>query len=126
MNQEDVRRFQQACGQPVQFSISPSFDENHEQAFLYAELVREEAQELAEAFRDKDIVGVADGAADLIWVVFGLCNAMGIDLEPVWKEVRDSNMSKIPHDGKVIRREDGKILKPESYFKPDIKKALGL
>ena len=124
MNQEEVMRFQQACGQPVEFE--PTIERNHEQAFLYAELVREEAQELADAFREKDIVGIADGAADLIWVVFGLCNAVGIDLEPVWKEVRDSNMSKIPEDGQVIRREDGKILKPASYFKPDIKKALGL
>jgi len=124
MNQEEVMRFQQACGQPVEFE--PTIERNHEQAFLYAELVREEAQELADAFREKDIVGIADGAADLIWVVFGLCNAVGIDLEPVWKEVRDSNMSKIPEDGQVIRREDGKILKPDSYFKPDIKKALGL
>lgn len=122
--QLSVRTFQQSCGQPVAFR--PTVEDNHEQAFLYAELVREEAQELAEAFREKDIVGVADGCADLIWVVFGLCNAMGIDMEPVWEEVRASNMSKISQDGKVIRREDGKILKPDSYFKPDIKKALGL
>jgi predicted HAD superfamily Cof-like phosphohydrolase len=122
--QTEVKIFQQLCGQPVAYQ--PTVDTNHEQAFLYAELVREEAQEIADAFRERNIVGVADGAADLIWVVFGLCNAMGIDLEPVWKEVRDSNMSKIPANGQVLRREDGKILKPETYFKPNIEKALGL
>lgn len=122
--QTEVKIFQQLCGQTVSFY--PTADSNHEQAFLYAELVREEAQELADAFRDKDIIGVADGAADLIWVVYGLCNAMGIDLEPVWNEVRDSNMSKVGANGQVIRREDGKILKPDTYFKPDIKKVLGL
>lgn len=124
LEQIEVEVFQRACGQQVE--LTPTVERNHEQAFLYAELVREEAQELADAFRGKDIVGVADGAADLIWVVLGLCNAMGIDLKPVWNEVRDSNMSKIQKDGTVLRREDGKILKPVTYFKPDIKKALGL
>jgi predicted HAD superfamily Cof-like phosphohydrolase len=123
MNQAEVAMFQEACGQVVNRTLTL---ENHEQAFLYAELVREETQELLDAFKEKDIVGVADGAADLIWVVLGLCNTMGIQINPVWREVMLSNMSKIPDDGKVIRREDGKILKPDSYFPPNIKKVLGL
>ena len=34
-------------------------------------------------------------------------------------------MSKFP-DGKAIKNEHGKIMKPDSYFKPNIKKVLGL
>jgi hypothetical protein len=35
-------------------------------------------------------------------------------------------MSKLDKNGKPILREDGKILKGENYFKPDIKKILGV
>jgi hypothetical protein len=34
-------------------------------------------------------------------------------------------MSKLDADGKPIYREDGKVLKSELYFKPDIKAILG-
>ena len=40
-------------------------------------------------------------------------------------EVKESNMSKFV-DGKSIKNAHGKIMKPDTYFKPNIKKALGL
>lgn len=123
MNQGEVALFQEACGQKVHRNLTL---EDHEQATLYMELIREEAQELKDAFENKDFVEMADGAADLIWVVLGLCNSVGIPINPVWREITLSNMSKIPSDGRVIRREDGKILKPDSYFPPNIEKVLGL
>ena len=123
MNQQDVAMFQEACGQTVSRKLTL---ENEAQVALYAELIREEAQEIAEAVASKDIVEIADGCADLIWVVLGLCNSAGIPINPVWREVMLSNMSKVPSDGKVLRREDGKILKPDSYFPPNIEKVLGL
>lgn len=123
MNQGEVALFQEACGQKVHRKLTL---EDHEQATLYMELIREEAQELKDAFENKDFAEMADGAADLIWVVLGLCNSVGIPINPVWREITLSNMSKIPSDGRVIRREDGKILKPDSYFPPNIEKVLGL
>jgi predicted HAD superfamily Cof-like phosphohydrolase len=45
----------------------------------------------------------------------------GIPLEKVWTEVHKSNMAKAdPLKGGVIYREDGKVLKPEGWQKPDI------
>jgi predicted HAD superfamily Cof-like phosphohydrolase len=44
-------------------------------------------------------------------------------LDEVFKEVHRSNMAKLV-DGKVIRREDGKILKPAGWTPPDIKGVL--
>lgn len=41
-------------------------------------------------------------------------------LEPLFDEVQASNMSKLTKDGKVLRREDGKILKSDQFFKPDL------
>lgn len=48
----------------------------------------------------------------------------GYDLNAVFTEIHSSNMSKLGADGKPIYREDGKVLKGENYFKPDIEKVL--
>lgn len=122
--QNDVTIFMEACGQAVQ--KRPAFTpENLSQANLYLNLIREEFQELEEGFSNKDVVETADACGDLIWVIFGLCNTLGIPMGPVWQEITSSNMSKTV-DGQVIRREDGKILKPETYFPPNIQRALQL
>ena len=39
------------------------------------------------------------------------------------QEVHDSNMSKL-ENGKVLRRDDGKVLKGKNYFEPDLEKIL--
>jgi hypothetical protein len=40
-----------------------------------------------------------------------------------WKEVMDTNFAKInPETGKVIKREDGKVLKPEGWKAPELAK----
>jgi predicted HAD superfamily Cof-like phosphohydrolase len=94
-------------------------------AVLYLNLIREEMEELEEGFEKQDIVETADACGDLIWVILGLCNTLGIPMGPVWQEITSSNMSKTV-DGQVIRRDDGKILKPETYFPPNIQRALQL
>jgi predicted HAD superfamily Cof-like phosphohydrolase len=120
--QNDVKIFMEACGQEV--LTSPSYDSSNEnQVNLYMELIREEFEELKQGHDNKDVVEVADACGDLIWVILGLCNSLGIPINPVWQEITASNMSKTV-DGKVIKRDDGKILKPETYFPPDINKAL--
>jgi len=122
--QSDVQIFMEACGQEVR--RSPSYElANEKQVNLYLELVREEFEELKEGHVNKDVVEVADACGDLIWVILGMCNSLGINIHPVWQEITASNMSKTV-DGKVIRREDGKILKPDSYFPPNIHNALQL
>lgn len=120
--QNDVKIFMEACGQEV--LDSPSYETSNEnQVNLYMELIREEFEELKQGHDNKDVVEVADACGDLIWVILGLCNSLGIPINPVWQEITASNMSKTV-DGKVIKRDDGKILKPETYFPPDINKAL--
>jgi predicted HAD superfamily Cof-like phosphohydrolase len=46
---------------------------------------------------------------------------MGADGEGAWKEVMRSNFAKIGEDGKVRKREDGKVLKPTGWTPPDLK-----
>ena len=43
------------------------------------------------------------------------------DLREVFDEIQRSNMSKLDADGQPIFREDGKVMKGENYFKPNIK-----
>lgn len=122
--QNDVKIFMEACGQEVR--NSPSYElSSQDQANLYMELIREEFEELKEGHANKDIVEVADACGDLIWVILGLCNTVGINIHPVWHEITASNLSKTV-DGNVIRRADGKILKPDTYFPPNIHRALQL
>jgi predicted HAD superfamily Cof-like phosphohydrolase len=88
-------------------------------------LIKEEFEELLYAWNEEDIVEVADACADLKWVIEGMEHTLGINQQAVWDEVARSNMSKMV-GGKLIKREDGKVLKPATFVKPDIKKALGL
>ena len=117
--QNDVALFMKSGEQGVRSELSLEGD----QASLYMDLITEEYQETLSAFENSDLIEVADGLADMVWVIMGMCNSCGIDFDSVWQEVKASNTSKFP-DGKAIKNEHGKIMKPDTYFKPDIEKAL--
>ena len=118
--QKDVSEFMILGEQKV----LPELNLKNDQTQLYMNLIEEEFNETLNAFIEDDLVEVADGLADMVWVIMGMCNSCGIDFDSVWQEVKASNMSKFP-DGKAIKNEHGKIMKPDSYFKPNIKKVLG-
>lgn len=120
--QKEVETFMTAAGQLVKYTADRELEKSDLQK-LYVELVKEELQETLDAFEAGDVVEVADGIADSIWVLLGLASSIGIDMQPVWEEVTASNMSKTV-DGTVIKREDGKILKPDTYFRPNVKRAV--
>lgn len=91
---------------------------------LRIRLISEEViNELLPALETDNLVEIADGINDAIVVLLGTAIAYGIPKE-VWKEVHKSNMAKAQPDGTVLRRADGKILKPESWTPPDIGKIL--
>jgi len=122
-NQKDVTEFMAAADQYV--GKTPHLNEdNMAQARLYIDLIDEEFRELCDGFLRRHIGDIADGGADLVWVVQGLFTTLGIDFNKVWEEVRASNMSKVSEGGKIKKRADGKILKPDTYFKPDIDRVL--
>lgn len=120
----DVRAFHEATGTPaLDRPAFPSF----ERVDLRASLVEEEMAELEAALIERSLPAVADAIADLIYVLIGTALEFGISLDRVWAEVQRSNMAKVdPATGKVRRREDGKVLKPEGWTPPDIAGALGL
>lgn len=110
---DDVKIFMEACDQ-----VETGYGKQSE---LYMELITEEFQELIQAFLDKDIVEIADACADLKWVIEGLEHTLNIPQQEVWDEVARSNLQKISPDGKVLKRVDGKVQKPEGWTPPDIK-----
>lgn len=85
---------------------------------LMAKLIEEESKETADALRARDLIESADGFADLIWVCLEAALKMGLDLPAIFEEVRRSNLAKVANG--VIRREDGKIMKPPGWKPPDV------
>lgn len=89
-------------------------------------LMDEENKEYLEAAEDNDLVEVADALGDMLYILCGTIIEHGMQhkIEEVFNEIQRSNMSKLGADGKPIYREDGKVLKGPSYFKPNIKEIL--
>jgi predicted HAD superfamily Cof-like phosphohydrolase len=114
----DQRKFMRACGQTT--------DESNDQQFaMYLDLIREEYQELLEATQSKDRVETLDALIDILVVTAGAIHSFGVDGPGAWKEVMRSNFAKIdPHTGKVRRRDDGKILKPNGWEPPRLENFL--
>jgi len=70
-----------------------------------------------------DIVAFADACGDIDYVVEGARQAFGIDGKPIADAIHAANMAKFP-GGKVLKREDGKVIKPEGWKPPDIEAEL--
>lgn len=107
----DQRIFMEACGQTVGRL-------NVEQAKLYEDLCQEERNEWRDSTpgTDDDL----DAVIDQIVVLIGYALSRGYDIGGAWQEVMRSNFAKIGPDGKVNRREDGKILKPSNWSPPNL------
>jgi len=122
-NFELVGDFMESMDQDVQ--IRPSFPEDSVQK-LRLDLIEEELEELQYAIDNQNMVDTADALTDLLYVVYGAGHAFGIDLDDCFKEVHQSNLSKLGPDFRPIKREDGKVLKPDTYFPPDLKTVLNI
>lgn len=92
---------------------------------LRVSMLIEEFQEYLVAEKDNDRVEVADALGDIKVILQGSGLAYGFDMDAIDNEIHASNMSKMV-DGKVVKRADGKVMKPEGYFPPDIVKILGV
>jgi phosphoribosyl-ATP pyrophosphohydrolase len=118
----DVKDFHQAFGQRI--GEKPELPDREER-ILRRNLITEEFNELTDAEYANDLVEIADALADIIYIACGTAVSYGIPLDDVFEEVHASNMAKLV-DGKVIRRADGKVQKPEGWQPPDIKRILNL
>lgn len=111
---KDQEKFMLACDQSVT-GDQAQFD-------MYINLIEEEFQELQDADTD---VATLDALIDILVVTIGAIHSMGADGERAWIEVMRSNFAKIDHDsGKVRKREDGKVLKPDGWKPPELEQFL--
>jgi predicted HAD superfamily Cof-like phosphohydrolase len=111
---KDQAWFMEACGQTVD-------QYNKDQFNLYVQLIGEETGELADAINANDSVETLDALVDILVVTIGAIHSMGADAEGAWDEVMRTNAAKVDLDtGKVIKRSDGKILKPLNWTPPNL------
>ena len=107
----DIERFGSACDQ----------EPNEANYNMYLKLIEEEYEELSVAVAENDRVEQLDALVDILVVTMGAIRAGGFDGEGAWREVMDTNFAKIdPETGKVRKREDGKVLKPEGWRPPQL------
>lgn len=112
-----IETFATACDQPPSAA-------NYK---MYLGLITEEYEELQEAVEANDRVEQLDALIDILVVTIGAIRAGGFDGEGAWREVMDTNFAKIdPETGKVRKREDGKVLKPEGWKPPELDKYIGV
>ena len=78
---------------------------------LRIRLIQEEFDELKESMAAGNLAALAKEMADLLYVVYGTAVSYGIDMEPVFREVHRSNLSKVGG----YKRADGKWVKPPTY-----------
>lgn len=108
---DDVRAFMTKHGQFM--SSHPTSIIPKDVVDLRCRLIAEEGEELFEAMYRNDILGVADGLADLLYVVFGCALAYGIPIGEVFDEVHRSNMTK-----KLKGQKAGEKLEKDETYSP--------
>ena len=118
-NFDKVGIFMKTFGQEVK--NQPAFSSEKINNLRY-DLIKEELAELKDAMEKKDLLEVADGLTDILYVTYGAGHAFGIDLDKCFEEVQNSNMSKLDENGKPIYNESGKVMKGPNYFRPDLSK----
>ncbi|HAW20039.1 MAG TPA: hypothetical protein DCX14_07650 [Flavobacteriales bacterium] len=117
---ECVRKFHDSFG--INNEDQPKAVIDDKALLLRYKLMREENEEYLEAAQNGDLVEIADALGDMLYILCGtiLTHGMHDKIAEVFREIQRSNMSKLDKDGKPIYREDGKVLKSDQYFKPNI------
>lgn len=111
----------------LEYHEMPKADLDERILLLRHKLMAEENDEYLEAAQQGNLELIADALGDKLYILCGTIIAHGLQhkIIDVFNEIHRSNMSKLDEDGKPIYRDDGKIMKSNNYFLPDIKAVLG-
>jgi NTP pyrophosphatase (non-canonical NTP hydrolase) len=114
-----VKEFSEATGG------SPPYEPMSEYDDMKIGLIQEEYDEFFEALGvevgqlqdkpEKFKEDILKEMCDMVYVILGYAAYRGWDFDSAFTRVHNSNMSKIPADGVIKYRADGKVQKPDSY-----------
>jgi predicted HAD superfamily Cof-like phosphohydrolase len=115
-----VKEFHEVFGLEYYETPQPALSEKI--IALRHRLMAEENDEYLEAAQNNDLTQIADALGDKLYILCGTIIAHGLQhkIVEVFEEIHRSNMSKLDANGKPIYRDDGKIMKSDRYFLPDI------
>lgn len=120
-NFQKVGQFRSKFGLPIggPVAIMPDTD-----FLLRFDLMMEELHEILRSHRRYDLTGIADGLADLLYVIYGTAHEYGIPMDRVFEEVHQANMRKVRSGGdddvRSPRSSANDIVKPEGWEPPDV------
>jgi predicted HAD superfamily Cof-like phosphohydrolase len=119
-----VKKFHESFG--IDNQLRPKANISEKTYKLRYKLMQEENNEYLDACKNGDLNEIADALGDMMYILCGTILSHGLQdkIELIFEEIQKSNMSKLDKNGNPIYREDGKILKSENYFKPNISKIL--
>ena len=89
-------------------------------------LMAEENDEYLEACEAQDLEAIADALGDQLYVLCGTMITHGLQdkITAIFDEIHRSNMSKLDEHGNPVHRADGKVVKSDRYFPPNLKPIL--
>ena len=85
-------KFGSVTNKTPQFEI---FDKNPDLVKFRMSLIEEEVKELQDGVKNKNLIEVVDALSDILYVVYGMGSAIGVNLDMMFNNVHDSNMSKL-------------------------------
>jgi predicted HAD superfamily Cof-like phosphohydrolase len=91
---------------------------------LRKNLIQEEFNELMLALKENNLVEIADGLADLVYVVVGTAISYGIPFDRIFLEVHNSNMTKTPSKAYEGQKYGKVNPKGPDFKKPEIDQIL--
>ena len=120
---ENIREFQAKLAEVEEGSLKNLFGEEYvERVNLRNRLLTEETQELENALSRRDDVEVLDAGVDSLYILLGTMHEYGLldKFEKAWDLVHANNMTKLDENGKVVKNEYGKVVKPANYKPVDL------
>lgn len=103
----------------VEFNRKAGFDKSVSHCMR---LVKEEYEEVVEAFKKWDEEQLAKELIDLLYVTYGMLYFMGIDADKLFDIVHENNLTKVVKG--VIINSEGKVEKPEWYRPIDMSEVI--
>lgn len=88
---------------------------------LYAEIDKARAEiDAGGSITRETLAAMMKELADVQYILSGMVVTFGMPADRVFERVHQSNMSKLGHDGKPVRRDDGKVMKGPNYHPPTL------